>query len=85
MTATTVAAVRARDAAREASDGRVAPAGAGALLEAVLPYADRFDDVERARLSDEYAWELYNAHRFEAAVAAGARRPSSATSSSVNR
>ncbi len=40
------------------------------LLAAVLPYADRLSDLERARLSDDYAWELYNAHRFEDAVAA---------------
>lgn len=42
-----------------------------ALFEAALPYADRLAPAERARVVDEYAWELYNAHRFDDAVAAG--------------
>jgi DNA-binding CsgD family transcriptional regulator/tetratricopeptide (TPR) repeat protein len=40
------------------------------LLEAVQPYLDRLEAIDRARLLDDYAWELYNAHRFEAAVGA---------------
>ena len=36
-------------------------------------YADRLPGPERARLADDHAWELYNAHRFTEAVAAGER------------
>ncbi len=44
-----------------------------ALLEAALRYADRLPDGERARLHDDHAWELYNAHRYEEAVAESER------------
>ncbi len=37
-------------------------------FEAALRYADRLEPAERARLLDDHAWELYNAHRFDAAV-----------------
>ena len=55
-----------RDAAKAGSHRQ-----ALAHFEAVLPYVDRLSDGERARLVGEYAWELYNAHRFPEAVAAG--------------
>ena len=42
-----------------------------AHYEAVLPYADRLPLADRAELLDDYAWELYIAHRFSAAVEAG--------------
>jgi ATP/maltotriose-dependent transcriptional regulator MalT len=42
-----------------------------AQLQAALRFADWLPDVERARVLDDYAWELYNAHRFDEAVAAG--------------
>ncbi|HEU5266015.1 MAG TPA: AAA family ATPase, partial [Jatrophihabitans sp.] len=60
----------APEAAREASAAG-SHRQALTLLEAVQPYADRLDDRDRARLLDDYAWELYNAHRFEDAVVAG--------------
>jgi DNA-binding CsgD family transcriptional regulator/tetratricopeptide (TPR) repeat protein len=44
-----------------------------ALLEAALRYADRLPAGERARLHDDHAWELYNAHRYEEAVAESER------------
>jgi DNA-binding CsgD family transcriptional regulator/tetratricopeptide (TPR) repeat protein len=59
----------APDAAREASEAG-SHRQALTLLTAVLPYAGRLTDLDRARLSDDYAWELYNAHRFEDAVVA---------------
>lgn len=37
-------------------------------FEAALRYADRLDPADRARLLDDHAWELYNAHRFREAV-----------------
>ena len=44
-----------------------------ALLEVALRHADRLPDAERARLHDDHAWELYNAHRYEEAVAESER------------
>jgi DNA-binding CsgD family transcriptional regulator len=44
-----------------------------ALLEAALRHADRLPDGERARLHDDHAWELHNAHRYEEAVAESER------------
>jgi DNA-binding CsgD family transcriptional regulator len=41
------------------------------LFAAALRFDDRLPPVERASLLDEYAWELYNAHRFDEAVTAG--------------
>jgi DNA-binding CsgD family transcriptional regulator/tetratricopeptide (TPR) repeat protein len=52
---------------------------AGAHREALahftsaMRYEHRLDGDERARLHDDHAWELYNAHRFAEAVAAGER------------
>ncbi|NGO11172.1 AAA family ATPase [Streptomyces sp. HC44] len=40
-------------------------------FEAALRHPGRFTTAERAGLMDAYAWELYNAHRFAEAVAAG--------------
>lgn len=41
-------------------------------FEQVLRHEDRLPVAERPRLLEEYAWELYNAHRFaDAATAAG--------------
>ncbi|NGO14482.1 AAA family ATPase [Streptomyces sp. HC44] len=40
-------------------------------FEAVLRHRDRFTPAERARLMDDYAWELFIAHRFADAVNAG--------------
>ncbi len=37
-----------------------------------LRYADRLDPAAYARLVDDYAWELYNAHRFADALVLGA-------------
>ncbi len=37
-------------------------------FEAALRYADRLEPAEQARLLDDHAWELYNAHRFQEAV-----------------
>jgi DNA-binding CsgD family transcriptional regulator/tetratricopeptide (TPR) repeat protein len=54
-------------------------AAAGAHREALahftaaMRYEHRLDGDERARLHDDHAWELYNAHRFTEAVAAGER------------
>jgi DNA-binding CsgD family transcriptional regulator/tetratricopeptide (TPR) repeat protein len=42
-----------------------------AHIQSVLPYADRLAPRDRAGLLDAYGWELYNAHRFRAAVDAG--------------
>ena len=59
-------------AAREA-----APAGshrqALAHFETLLPHVQRLGARERAEVLDGYGWELYNAHRFRDAVAAGRR------------
>ena len=44
-----------------------------ALLEVALRHADRLPDRERARLHDDHAWELHNAHRHEEAVAGSER------------
>jgi DNA-binding CsgD family transcriptional regulator/tetratricopeptide (TPR) repeat protein len=41
------------------------------LYEAALHFADRLSHEERARVLDDYGWELYNAARFDDAVAAG--------------
>jgi DNA-binding CsgD family transcriptional regulator/tetratricopeptide (TPR) repeat protein len=57
-------------AARAAADGG-SHRQALTLYGAALRWADRLAPLERARVLDEYAWELYNAHRFDAAVAAG--------------
>lgn len=60
------------------SAGREA-AAAGAHREALahftsaLRYEHRLDPEDRARLADDHAWELYNAHRFAEAVAEGER------------
>ncbi|WP_320782014.1 ATP-binding protein [Streptomyces sp. CRN 30] len=56
----------AREAARAGSHRQ-----ALAHFEVALRHRDRFTDGERARLMDEYAWELYNAHRFAHAIEAG--------------
>ncbi|MEU3459248.1 AAA family ATPase [Streptomyces sp. NPDC006733] len=58
----------AREAARTGSHRQ-----ALALFAAALRYPHRFVSGELARLMDEYAWELYNAHRFAEAVEAGQR------------
>jgi DNA-binding CsgD family transcriptional regulator/tetratricopeptide (TPR) repeat protein/energy-coupling factor transporter ATP-binding protein EcfA2 len=58
----------ARAAARAGSSRQ-----ARRLFEAVLRYGDRLPEADRARLLDEYGWELYNAHRFTDAVLAGRR------------
>ncbi|MBJ8346223.1 AAA family ATPase [Antrihabitans sp. YC2-6] len=42
-----------------------------AHFDAALRYRESLDAVESARLLDNYAWELYNAHRFDEAVQAG--------------
>ncbi len=42
-----------------------------ALLAAALPYGDRLPPGEHARLVADHSWELYLAHRFAEAVAAG--------------
>lgn len=44
-----------------------------AHFEAALRYADALSTVDLARLLDDYAWELYNAHRFSDAVDVGER------------
>ena len=44
-----------------------------AHFTAALRYEDQLPDAERARLLEEYAWELHNAHRFPEAVAAAER------------
>jgi DNA-binding CsgD family transcriptional regulator/tetratricopeptide (TPR) repeat protein len=41
-----------------------------AQFEVALQHAERLDPPERARLLDDHAWELYNARRFDDAVAA---------------
>jgi len=53
----------AREAARAGSHRQ-----ALAHFEAVVPHADRLELSERASFLNDYAWELYNAHRFRAAV-----------------
>ncbi len=55
----------AREAARAGSHRQ-----ALAHFEAVVPHAGRLEPRERAALLDDYGWELYNAHRFRAAVQA---------------
>jgi DNA-binding CsgD family transcriptional regulator/tetratricopeptide (TPR) repeat protein len=55
----------ARQAARAGSHRQ-----ALAHFEAVVPHADRLPLEERASFLNDYAWELYNAHRFRAAVEA---------------
>jgi tetratricopeptide (TPR) repeat protein len=42
-----------------------------AHFESVLPHVFRLGARERAGVLDDYAWELYNAHRFAEAVEAG--------------
>ena len=42
-----------------------------AHFESVRPHLHRVDMRERAEVLDDYAWELYNAHRFREAVGAG--------------
>jgi len=44
-----------------------------AHLEAALRHAERLPVRERARLHDDHAWELHNAHRHEEAVAESER------------
>jgi DNA-binding CsgD family transcriptional regulator/tetratricopeptide (TPR) repeat protein len=56
----------AREAARAGSHRQ-----ALAHLEAVIAHAGRLEPRERAALIDDYGWELYNAHKFRAAVDAG--------------
>ena len=53
-------------AAREASDAGVAPAGARALRGGRAPYAGRLRLRTARGPVTTTAWELYNAHRFEA-------------------
>jgi DNA-binding CsgD family transcriptional regulator len=53
----------AREAARAGSHRQ-----ALAHFEAVVPHAGRLALRERAAFLDDYGWELYNAHRFRAAV-----------------
>src|SRR3954469_13779775 len=53
----------AREAARAGSHRQ-----ALAHFEAVAPHADRLPLQERAAFLNDYAWELFNAHRFRAAV-----------------
>ena len=55
-----------RDAARAGAHNQ-----ALAYFESALQHADRLSEPDRAALVEDYAWELYNAHRFTAAVAAG--------------
>ena len=43
-----------------------------AHFEVALRHVDRLGPAERARLLDDYAWELYNANRFDDAVASAA-------------
>jgi ATP/maltotriose-dependent transcriptional regulator MalT len=56
----------AREAARAGSHRQ-----ALAHLEAVRPHVARLPERERAAVRGDYGWELYNAHRFREAVAAG--------------
>ena len=56
----------AREAARAGSHRQ-----ALAHYESMRPHADRLADRARAELLDGHGWELYNAHRFPEAVAAG--------------
>ncbi|MFI6978938.1 ATP-binding protein [Embleya sp. NPDC050154] len=56
----------AREAARAGSHRQ-----ALTHFEAALRHPDRFTAADRAGLMDDYAWELYNAHRFTSAVRAG--------------
>ena len=58
------------EAAREAAE-MGSHRQALAHFEALLPYAARLADRERAAVLDAYGWELYNAHRFREAVDAG--------------
>ena len=53
----------ARQAARAGSHRQ-----ALAHFQAVVPHADRLALEERASFLNDYAWELYNAHQFRAAV-----------------
>ena len=55
-----------RDAARAGAHNQ-----ALAYFESALQHADRLSEPDRAALVEDYAWELYNAHRFTEAVAAG--------------
>ncbi|MGH8869673.1 MAG: ATP-binding protein [Actinomycetes bacterium] len=64
-TATVVA--YARHAAREAADAG-SHREALAHLGLVLTHPQLLTDTEHAHVLDEYAWELYNAHRFDSAV-----------------
>lgn len=59
-----------RYAAQAGRESAVAGSHRQALahFEAALRYIDALDAVEAARLLDDYAWELYNAHRFDEAV-----------------
>ena len=56
----------AREAARAGSHRQ-----ALAHFQAVMAHAGRLEPRERAALLDDYGWELYNAHKFRAAVDAG--------------
>jgi DNA-binding CsgD family transcriptional regulator/tetratricopeptide (TPR) repeat protein len=44
-----------------------------AHFSVAVEHQDRLDSAEQARLADDHAWELYNAHRFAEAVQAGER------------
>lgn len=59
-------------AGREAAAAGAHPE-ALAHFAATLPYQDRLSLAARARLADDYGWELYNAHRFAEAASAGER------------
>ncbi len=60
----------ARIAPRAAREAAAAGSHRQALAHfaAALRHADRLDDAERARVVDDHAWELHNAHRFAEAV-----------------
>src|SRR5215207_1260948 len=75
-------AVEAADVATIAAVGPAAAREAAAAgshrqslahFESVLPHLERLGGRSRAAFLDDYGWELYNAHRFRAAVDAGRR------------
>jgi DNA-binding CsgD family transcriptional regulator/tetratricopeptide (TPR) repeat protein len=65
-TIATVGPGAAREAAQAGSHRQ-----ALAHLESVRPHLHRLGEREQAAVLDDYGWELYNAHRFREAVAAG--------------
>jgi DNA-binding CsgD family transcriptional regulator/tetratricopeptide (TPR) repeat protein len=60
--------VAARAAAAAGAHGQ-----ALAFYAQLMPYADRLPESEQAAVAEEYAAQLYNAHRFDDAVAAAER------------